>query len=199
MALAASLMRGVSLVLFGLGVLGGAFAQQPTECPAEKQDGDGPRLRQENMKGRKGVERYISEELWEIMFSSRSMVPQCEAGRAFFTYEGFVQASKAFPDFANSGDWDTDVREIAAFLATCSQETTGAFTVNQHCGLQSYGGCFPAENPCGSPDVPCFHYGTKNDDCEKKVGGSCGPVPGQAYYGRGPIQLSYNYNYGKKR
>lgn len=37
----------------------------------------------------------------------------------------FINAVKAFPEFANTGDDATRKREIAAFLAQTSHETTG--------------------------------------------------------------------------
>lgn len=46
-------------------------------------------------------------------------------GRGFYTYEGFIAAANSFPGFATTGDDSTRKREIAAFLAQTSHETTG--------------------------------------------------------------------------
>ncbi|PRQ25094.1 putative chitinase [Rosa chinensis] len=43
----------------------------------------------------------------------------------FYTYDAFIAAAKAFPGFATTGDTATRKREIAAFLAQTSHETTG--------------------------------------------------------------------------
>lgn len=45
--------------------------------------------------------------------------------KGFYTYDAFVAAAKAFPNFATTGDTATRKREIAAFLAQTSHETTG--------------------------------------------------------------------------
>lgn len=45
--------------------------------------------------------------------------------KGFYTYDAFIAAAKAFPAFATTGDTATRKREIAAFLAQTSHETTG--------------------------------------------------------------------------
>ena len=53
----------------------------------------------------------------------------CSPG--FYTYSAFIDSTRAFPDFGNAaGDAATNKREIAAFLAQISHETTGLFL---HC------------------------------------------------------------------
>ena len=48
----------------------------------------------------------------------------CSPG--FYTYSAFIDSTRAFPDFGNAaGDAATNKREIAAFLAQISHETTG--------------------------------------------------------------------------
>lgn len=46
-------------------------------------------------------------------------------GKGFYTYDAFIAAAKAFPGFGTTGDTTTRKREIAAFLAQTSHETTG--------------------------------------------------------------------------
>ncbi|KAG5530091.1 hypothetical protein RHGRI_030452 [Rhododendron griersonianum] len=48
-------------------------------------------------------------------------------GKGFYTYEAFIAAAKAFGGFGTTGDDATKKREIAAFLAQTSHETTGTF------------------------------------------------------------------------
>ncbi|KAF8013174.1 hypothetical protein BT93_I1145 [Corymbia citriodora subsp. variegata] len=101
--------------------------------------------------------------------------------KGFYTYDAFIAAAKSFPAFGTTGDATTRKREIAAFLAQTSHETTGGWASAPD-GPYSWGYCYLKEqNPSAycSPDpaYPC--------------------APGKQYYGRGPIQLSWNYNYGR--
>jgi basic endochitinase B len=45
--------------------------------------------------------------------------------KGFYTYDAFVTAAGAFPGFGTTGDADIRKREVAAFLAQTSHETTG--------------------------------------------------------------------------
>nr|KYP39057.1 Endochitinase [Cajanus cajan] len=79
------------------------------------------------------------------------------------------------------GDDTTRRREIAAFLGQTSHETTGGWATAPD-GPCAWGYCFVNEQNqavyCdGQPQWPC--------------------APGKRYYGRGPIQLTHNYNYGQ--
>nr|8HNF_A Chain A, Anc5, ancestral GH19 chitinase [synthetic construct] len=120
---------------------------------------------------------------------SRSMFDQllkhrndgaCPA-KGFYTYDAFIAAAKSFPSFGTTGDTDVRKREIAAFLGQTSHETTGGWPTAPD-GPYAWGYCFlkeinPSSDYCDpSPQYPC--------------------APGKQYYGRGPIQLSWNYNYG---
>ena len=88
----------------------------------------------------------------------------------FYTYQGLVDALSAFPGFANTGDDTTKKQEAAAFLANVNHETGGLQYV---------------------VELNTANYPTYCD-----WGQSYGCPAGQAaYYGRGPIQLSWNYNY----
>ncbi|MCI35562.1 class I chitinase, partial [Trifolium medium] len=102
-------------------------------------------------------------------------------GKGFYTYDAFISAAKAFPNFANHGDTATKKREIAAFFGQTSHETTGGWPTAPD-GPNAWGYCFVTErNPSAycrpSSEFPC------NSD--------------KQYYGRGPIQISWNYNYGQ--
>ncbi|RYZ17330.1 MAG: chitinase, partial [Sphingobacteriales bacterium] len=88
----------------------------------------------------------------------------------FYTYSGLVEAAKSFNTFANAGDVAVRKREAAAALANFSHETGGLVHVTEIArGLY-----------CGDWD---------NNP------GTCPCEPGKSYYGRGPIQLSWNGNY----
>ncbi|KAK1272711.1 Basic endochitinase [Acorus gramineus] len=126
------------------------------------------------------VGSLISRSLFEEMLKHRNDVA-CLA-RGFYTYDDFVASANSFDGFATTGDEDTRKREIAAFLAQTSHETTGGWETAPD-GPYAWGYCFKEEiNPASDYCVPSVEY-------------PC--VPGQKYYGRGPIQISYNYNYGQ--
>jgi predicted chitinase len=84
----------------------------------------------------------------------------------FYTYDGLVTATKKYPAFATTGSNDDKKREVAAFLANVAHET----------GYLVY--------------VEEIAKGDYTD-----WGASCAPAPGKRYFGRGPIQISWNYNY----
>ncbi|MFD7627338.1 glycoside hydrolase family 19 protein [Streptomyces sp. NPDC059851] len=88
----------------------------------------------------------------------------------FYTYDGLVAALSAYPAFAGTGDYTTRRREAAAFLANVSHETGGLVHVVE-------------QNTANYP-----HY------CDTSRPYGC-PAGQAAYYGRGPIQLSWNFNY----
>lgn len=88
----------------------------------------------------------------------------------FYTYAGLVAATNTYPAFAGTGDLAMKKREAAAALANFHHETGGLVYVTEiaqgeYCG--DWDGN-PATCPC---------------------------APGKKYYGRGPIQLSWNGNY----
>ena len=88
----------------------------------------------------------------------------------FYTYAGLVEAAKTYPAFAGTGDLATKKREAAAALANFHHETGGLVHITE-IAKGEYCGDWDG-NPSTCP-------------CE----------PGKRYYGRGPIQLSWNGNY----
>nr|XP_023885416.1 endochitinase-like [Quercus suber]POE69614.1 endochitinase [Quercus suber] len=97
----------------------------------------------------------------------------------FYTYDAFITAARSFGGFGTTGDVNTRKRELAAFLAQTSHETTGGGGwANAPDGPYAWGYCFVRE-------------GTKETHCNDKA--PC--PPGKQYYGRGPIQLTNNHNY----
>lgn len=48
----------------------------------------------------------------------------CKA-KGFYTYDAFIKAAKAFPNFGTTGNDATRKKEIAAFFGQTSHETTG--------------------------------------------------------------------------
>ncbi|WVZ78403.1 hypothetical protein U9M48_026116 [Paspalum notatum var. saurae] len=127
------------------------------------------------------VASIISQSLFDQMLLHRNDAA-CPA-QGFYTYSAFIAAANAFPGFGTTGDTNTRKREIAAFLGQTSHETTGGWPTAPD-GPYSWGYCFKEEN-CGAA---CSAY------CQASSQWPC--AAGKKYYGRGPIQISWNYNYG---
>ncbi|MFI1938291.1 glycoside hydrolase family 19 protein [Streptomyces purpureus] len=89
---------------------------------------------------------------------------------SFYTYSGLTAALSAYPGFATTGSDTVKKQEAAAFLANVSHETGGLVHIVE-------------QNTANYP-----HY------CDAGQPYGC-PAGQAAYYGRGPIQLSWNFNY----
>ncbi|KAK2973252.1 hypothetical protein RJ640_016799 [Escallonia rubra] len=91
-------------------------------------------------------------------------------GKSFFTRAAFLEALNSYPQFGRVGSVDDSKREIAAFFGHVTHET-GHF-----CYVEEIDG--PSKDYCDEANTqyPC--------------------VANKGYYGRGPLQLSWNYNYG---
>ncbi|WP_333771614.1 glycoside hydrolase family 19 protein [Streptomyces sp. IBSBF 2435] len=102
---------------------------------------------------------------------SEAQFNQMFPGRnSFYTYSGLTAALGAYPGFATTGSDTVKKQEAAAFLANVSHETGGlVYIVEQNTANYS-------------------HY------CDTSQSYGC-PAGQSAYYGRGPIQLSWNFNY----
>ena len=107
--------------------------------------------------GDSALDDVLSESVFNQLFPDR---------KAFYTYQGLVEATRKYPAFAGSGSTDQKKREVAAFLANVARETGELVYVEQ---IQK--------------DVLC------------SSSAKCPCEPGKSYYGRGPIQISWNYNY----
>ncbi|MFD7709543.1 glycoside hydrolase family 19 protein [Streptomyces sp. NPDC059785] len=89
---------------------------------------------------------------------------------SFYTYSGLKAALSAYPAFANTGSDTVKKQEAAAFLANVNHETGGlVYVVEQN-----------------TANYPTY--------CDWSQPYGC-PAGQSAYYGRGPIQLSWNFNY----
>ncbi|KAM7464951.1 hypothetical protein LguiB_012513 [Lonicera macranthoides] len=90
-------------------------------------------------------------------------------GKGFYTRAAFLEACDSYRQFGRIGSIDDSKREIAALFAHVTHET-GHF-----CYIEEING--PSKNYCdpSNTQYPC--------------------VPGKGYYGRDPLQISWNYNY----
>lgn len=123
----------------------------------------------------KHISSLISRDLYNSIFLHKDDTA-CPA-KKFYPYSAFIKAAKRFPSFGSCGCLATRKREIAAFLAQISHETTGGWATAPD-GPYSWGLCYkeeisPGSSYCDSTDLqwPCY--------------------PNKTYQGRGPIQLSW--------
>uniref|UniRef100_A0A7N2R0C6 chitinase n=1 Tax=Quercus lobata TaxID=97700 RepID=A0A7N2R0C6_QUELO len=70
------------------------------------------------------VSSLISASLFDQMLKYKND-PRCKSNGLFYTYNAFITAAKSFNGFGTTGDVTTRKRELAAFLAQTSHETTG--------------------------------------------------------------------------
>ena len=131
------------------------------------------------------LEDLLSDAQWQEMFLHIDD-PACPGGGTY-SYAGLLAAAANYPTFACEGDEETRLRELVAFLAQISHETTGGWATAPD-GPHAWGLCFNAEVGCG--DGTCTQY------CDT-TNAAYPCAPGQTYHGRGAIQLSWNYNYGQ--
>ncbi|MDR3188153.1 MAG: chitinase [Prevotellaceae bacterium] len=111
----------------------------------------------------------ISEEMWDELFPNRLGRKAGSDRSDFYSFAALVEASTHFPRFLHDGNEAQRRQELSAFLAHLSQETGGFRYLEQITVTRSYS--------VANKEYP--------------------PVDGKEYHGRGPIQLSYNYNYGQ--
>lgn len=142
----------------------GADTDAPTEC---------------------SVDELLPEAIWDEMFLH--VGDAACPGSATYSYKGFVQAAANYPSFACEGNVATRRRELVAFLAQISHETTGGWPTAPD-GPHAWGLCFNSETGCENGG--CSQYCDETNHIYP-----C--VEGQTYQGRGAIQLSWNYNYGQ--
>lgn len=126
----------------------------------------------------------IDQALWDAMFLHEDD-PACSG--SIYTLQGLLDAAADFPTFTCEGDDATRRRELAAFLAQISHETTGGWPAAPD-GPYAWGLCFIEEVGC--QNNACPQYCDPNN-----AQYPC--APGKTYHGRGAIQLSWNYNYGQ--
>ncbi|KAF4650205.1 hypothetical protein FOL47_001370 [Perkinsus chesapeaki] len=138
---------------------------------------------------RSSVERIkgiLTEEDFDYLFPHRN---RQRGTPKPYSYNGLLEAAAKFPKFCNeaSGELDLDTacrKELATAFAHFTQETgenTGWGPIprwRQGLYFTSEIGCTNTRCPYCSPssEYPC--------------------TAGKGYYGRGALQLSYNYNYG---
>ncbi|KAF8057663.1 ENO1 [Scenedesmus sp. PABB004] len=166
------------------------------------------------------VADLITPAVFEEIFKHRN-APACSSN-GFYTYDAFIAAANAFPGFGTaSADPTVNKRELAAFLAQISHETTGGWATAPD-GPYSWGLCWIQEGECAHRGRPRAHAARRSSPVSllapvptlqrpspragmktpaDQLAPYCAATPelpcaaGKKYFGRGPIQLSWNYNY----
>ncbi|GHJ17292.1 hypothetical protein TPA0908_52870 [Micromonospora sp. AKA38] len=119
---------------------------------------------------RAGVNKRVVPEGDGTLVTGSTFDAMFPGRNAFYTYAGLTDAMATFPAFATTGDERTRKRELAAFLANVDHETEGLVHVDE---------------------IDRAAWGTY---CDGGRPYGC-PAGRTAYHGRGPLQLSWNYNY----
>ena len=143
---------------------------------------------------------YFTETVFNSLFYNTTLNQGSSTDGACTGYSFFnnwldlKEAATYYPDFAAEGSMEDRLRELAAFLANTSHETTGAwqtYALDPALGARyHYGYCFKEEVGCEN-QTSCTQY---CDSANTEYGYACSL--GTTYHGRGPIQFTWNYNYG---
>ena len=143
-------------------------------------------LQQENVQR---VQSFFSEAQWAAGFPQANPI---------YTYENFLKAVSKFPKFC--GESNTAFNNLTVEQA-CKRELAAIFA---HWG-QETGKRDPADGPFWTQalywvqEIRC--NGTNDPSCDYKAYNWAADAwpndPDEQYYGRGPMQLSWNYNYGQ--
>ncbi len=113
-----------------------------------------------------GFAEIVPKAMFEEMWQTTKGTAVVNQRNPFYTYEGLINATAKWPNFCKDGTPEQRRREAAAFLSNVAHETDSLALVE--------------EAACAADNV-CGQYGAAPN--------------GVTYHGRGPIQLSYKYNY----
>ena len=132
---------------------------------------------------------YLDEAAWDSLFPHRygyQAKNDVHRQEDYYSLHSFMVAAGMFPGFLSEGNTEVRKRELAAFLASIAYETGGGW-VGAPDGACRWGLYFKEEKSKAGT-------GSQYIDSSKAI---YPPFPGVSYHGRGPIQLSWNYNYGQ--
>ena len=128
------------------------------------------------------LQSVLSEEQWNYLFPVANPI---------YDYHSFLMAAAKFKMFCAEGDEDLCKRELSTFFAMTTHES----------GLEESWSPYPfwrqgfyyiTEKAC-TPPVGAPECDYKDDGPSAEI---WPPVDGVQYFGRGPFQISWNYNYG---
>ena len=162
---------------------------------------------------------YINEYAFDVtLFPWRNGDPSISDGSKTYTWDGFLKAAKNYPEFADqrhglSTSVEARLREVAAFLANAAHTTaypsSGSYALSNlggELGSTRYdagyyfqqepacavGGANYGQDICSYCDASHADYG---EACAWLYADDSTKVD-DFYYGRGPLQLQWNYHYG---
>jgi len=146
-----------------------------------------------------GISSWFTRDLFDEMFPNicSSSCRGCE----MLQYECLIKATLLYPDFATSSSEGDNKRELAAWLGEMSQETTGGgclLSQENEDGTCSCGPMWCDDSPgggCAAWGLCFVEEAAGNTYCSASSEYPC--TAGKEYTGRGPKQLSWNYNYGQ--
>ena len=147
---------------------------------------------QNKVSKKNNLTRYLNEKKWNELFPNRFDISSYndpshqKKKKDFYSFKAFLAATDSFPQFLSWGDTILQKRELCAFLANIAYETGGGWD-DAPGGYYKWGLYFTEEKNC---EKGCPHY---SDSSKIKYL----PVADQSYHGRGPLQISWNYNYGQ--
>jgi basic endochitinase B len=136
----------------------------------------------------KQIKKIISKKDWNLLFPNRfgcGMEFKNKNTKDFYSYDAFIKSCSYFPEFMNGND-STNSRELCAFLANIAQETSGGWEEAPG-GYFKWGLHFVEEIQADSNRNLYADYSKPLFP----------PVKGVSYRGRGPKQISWNYNYAQ--
>ena len=139
------------------------------------------------------LRKLLNEKKWNALFPNRYIKPingSKENMRTkkndFYSLDAFLKAASSFPAFLSGDDEVQQKRELCAFLANMAFETGGGWQEAPG-GYFQWGLYYIEEKGC---EKGCPQYSDP-----RKL--NYPPVTDQSYHGRGPLQISWNYNYGQ--
>ncbi len=139
------------------------------------------------------LRKYLTEKKWNGLFPNRFDISpgtdpskKSKPRRDFYSLKAFLAAADSFPLFLSSPDTNIQKRELCAFFANIAYETGGGW--DEAPGGYFKWGLYHVD------EVTCLNGCPQYSDTSKKL---YPPVAGRSYHGRGPLQISWNYNYGQ--
>jgi chitinase len=135
------------------------------------------------LKRRCGTNAYVVTRINKTTGESVEIRHDSDFDAPMHANKAIITKEVDYGTFLEEGTLEERKRELSAFLANIAHETTGGWPTAPG-GQFSWGLHFREEvgSPAGYRDETNVNYP---------------PAPGKSYHGRGPIQLSWNYNYGQ--
>ncbi|MEJ2588152.1 MAG: chitinase [Deltaproteobacteria bacterium] len=169
------------------------------------------------------LKKYLTEDDFKTLFPHAGegkpfSIP--DAADNLYSYENMLKGldkKQEFAVFLSQGDDTTKRLELAAILANWAQETTGGWATASD-GYTAYGLYYSEEVGVRGKEAPdwmseedrkaenericaSFRYYDASSDAARNYlpteEPSCPPISNGCFFGRGPIQLSWNANYGR--